>query len=65
MAPDIKKLYFRNDKGAGYEYKAFMKELTTFVQMGKNKNDDAPDSLAMLFDVLGGGISIKIGKRTF
>ena len=25
-----------------------MKELTSFMQTGKNKHDDAPDSLAML-----------------
>ena len=29
-----------------------MNELTTFVQTGKNKHDDAPDSLGMLVDFM-------------
>ena len=32
-----------------------MLELTTFVQEGKNKHDDAPDSLAGLVNLLHGG----------
>jgi hypothetical protein len=34
-APDIKKFYFLDDKHQSKEYRAFMKELTTFVQNGK------------------------------
>lgn len=52
VAPDIKKLYFRDSKHSDTEYKAFMKELTSFVMTGKNKHDDAPDSLAMLINLL-------------
>jgi len=47
-APDIKTYYFLDKKHRSKEYAAFMKELTSFVQTGKNKHDDAPDSLAML-----------------
>ena len=47
-APDIKKFYFLDKKHRNKEYAAFMKELTSFVQTGKNKHDDAPDSLALL-----------------
>lgn len=65
-APDIKKIYFLDKKYQSQEYKAFMKELTTFVQTGKNKHDDAPDSLAMLVKFLeDSGCSVKIFKRNF
>ena len=47
-APDIKRFYFLDKKHRTKEYQAFMKDLTGFMQTGKNKNDDAPDSLAML-----------------
>lgn len=65
-APDIKQFYFIDDKHSSTEYKAFMRELTTFVVTGKNKNDDAPDSLAMLSDFLTYGRgSVEIIKRPF
>lgn len=51
-APDIKKYYFLDRKHRSKEYEAFMKELTSFIQTGKNKNDDAADSMAMLADVI-------------
>ena len=51
-APDIKKFYFLADKYQTREYRAFMKEVTMFVQTGKNLHDDAPDSLAMLAEEL-------------
>lgn len=38
-APDIKRFYFLDDKHQSKEYKAAMKELTTFVQTGKNPHD--------------------------
>ncbi len=65
-APDIKKLYFLDKKHQSKEYASFMKELTTFMQTGKNKHDDAADSLAMLTVLLehpGGGVEIV--KRPF
>ena len=51
-APDIKKFYFIDDAHRSKEYRAFMNEVTLFVQTGKNKHDDAPDSLAMLVEFL-------------
>ncbi|MDO4572422.1 MAG: phage terminase large subunit [Clostridia bacterium] len=47
-APEIKRFYFLDDRHRTQEYRKFMNELTTFVQIGKNPHDDAPDSLAML-----------------
>lgn len=47
-SPDIKKFIFLDKKHRSKEYNAFMRELTSFMQTGKNKHDDAPDSLAML-----------------
>jgi len=52
-SPDIKKFIFLDKKHRSKEYAAFMKELTSFVQTGKNKHDDAPDSLAMLATMIG------------
>lgn len=49
-APDIKKMYFRNDKERGAEYGKFLEDLFRFNQNGKNIHDDAPDSLAQLCD---------------
>jgi hypothetical protein len=65
VAPEIKKMYFRSEKCRDKEYKGFMRELTTFVQGGKNKHDDAPDSLAGLVNLLHGGVRVVIEKRTF
>lgn len=65
-SPDIKTLYFLDKKHRSREYSEFMKELTSFMQTGKNKNDDAPDSLAMLTVLLEhGGGSVEIIKRPF
>ncbi len=70
-SPDIKRFYFlkegKDENGKPYrsqEYQAFMNELTTFSQTGKNPHDDAPDSLAMLADeLLHGSARVEIGKR--
>lgn len=48
--PEIKQFYFLAEKYQSPEYSAFMKELTTFSQTGKNPHDDAADSLAMAAD---------------
>lgn len=55
FSPDIKRFYFLADKYRSREYRAFMRELTTFVQTGNNLHDDACDSLAMLADELAHG----------
>lgn len=64
FSPDIKRFYFLDEKHRSQEYQAFMDELTMFSQTGKNKNDDAPDSLAMAADELfHGSARVEIGKR--
>ena len=65
-APDIaKNFYFLDTKHQSKEYKDFMRELTTFSQMKKNKHDDAPDSLAMLNTLKTATPSVQIIKRPF
>lgn len=45
---DIKKFYFHSRRTQTQEYKAFMRNLTNYALNINNKNEDAPDSLAML-----------------
>lgn len=66
FAPEIKKFYFRDERHRDKEYNAFMNELTMFVQTGKNKHDDAPDSLGMLVDFMQNGTAtLTFMKRPF
>ena len=66
FAPDIKRLYFLDDKNRSSEYEKFMRELTLFTVSGKNLHDDAADSLAMLVDFLTAGVKIvSVAKRLF
>lgn len=66
FAPDIKTFYFLDDKHRSKEYRAFMNEVTTFVQTGKNPHDDACDSLAMLADeIFHGGTKAEVFQRPF
>lgn len=66
-APDIKKFYFRDYHNRNKQYQKAMEELCTFVQIGKNLHDDAPDSLAMLAEELVTGYlkPVKFTKRLF
>ena len=65
VAPDIKRLYFIDDKHASKEYKAFMREVTTFTQNGKVKHDDAPDSLAQLIVFKNNGLgTVEVFSRS-
>lgn len=66
FAPEIKKFYFIDDTHRTGEYRAFMNELTMFVQTGKNPHDDAPDSLAMLAEfIFNGSARLTFMKRPF
>jgi predicted phage terminase large subunit-like protein len=66
FAPDIKRLYFLDDKHRSSEYEKFMRELTMFTVSGKNLHDDAPDSLAMLVDfITTGNKVVTVAKRPF
>lgn len=65
-APDIKKFYFLDKKHRTKEYNAFMKELTSFMQTGKNKHDDAADSLAILSTLIAHPVGlVEVFKRPF
>ncbi len=45
----IKQNYlFRSDYAPGSDYDRFMRSLCNYMKMGKNKHDDAPDSITML-----------------
>ena len=64
FSPDIKKFYFIDEKNRSKEYQAFMEELCTFSQTGKNPHDDAADSLSMLADELyHGSARVEVCKR--
>lgn len=66
FAPDIKRFYFLADRYRSKEYREFMREVTTFVQTGKNPHDDACDSLAMAADEIyhGNGV-VEVFRRPF
>lgn len=65
-APDIRRLHFLDKKHRSAEYSAFMKELTSFMQNGKSKHDDAPDSLAMLTVLMERPLGeVEVFKRPF
>lgn len=66
FAPDIKRFYFLADRYRSKEYREFMREVTTFVQTGKNQHDDACDSLAMAADeIYHGSGMVEVFKRPF
>jgi predicted phage terminase large subunit-like protein len=65
-APDIKRMYFLDEKHRDSQYEKFMRELTLFTVSGKNLHDDAADGLAMLVDFLANGVKIvSVAKRLF
>lgn len=53
-APDIKNFYYRDPSlySPRDEYGQFMQNLTTFLQTGSSRNDDAPDSLAKMASMM-------------
>ena len=53
-APDIRQLYFVETSHRTKEYSKFFQWLLKFKTEGKNKHDDAPDSLAQLCDMIYG-----------
>lgn len=50
-APEIREFYFLEQGKRSKEYSQFMQNLYSFKIMGKNKNDDAPDSMAQLVEM--------------
>lgn len=51
-SPEIREFYFRDTAHRNNEYAQFMRNLHSFTMTGKNKHDDAPDSLAGLCDMI-------------
>ena len=53
-APDIREFYYKDPSlySAKSDYGRFMTNLTTFLETGSSENDDAPDSLAMLANMI-------------
>ncbi|MDY4772100.1 MAG: hypothetical protein SO267_15545 [Lachnospiraceae bacterium] len=68
-AQAIRNFYFRDSGYQNIEYRKFMNNVYSFTINGKNKNDDAPDSLASLavFIAKGSGTSaeVKVMRRLF
>lgn len=54
-APEIREFHYLDNGRRHKEYQLFMNNLYAFKIVGKNKNDDAPDSMAMLSEVRGRG----------
>lgn len=64
FSPEIRRFYFLDEQHRNKEYRAFMQEVTTFVQTGKNLHDDACDSLAMMADeIYHGANRVEIFKK--
>lgn len=66
-APDIREHFvFRESGKRTKEYEAFMQNVFSFKMFAKNKNDDAPDSLAMAVSMsFGLNDGVQIFKRWF
>ena len=66
-APDIRDNFIFRDSGCrSKEYQAFIENVFAFKIAGKNKHDDAPDSLAMLSDMIfRQNQKVEVFRRTF
>lgn len=66
-APEIREMYYIESGKRSKEYELFMQNVFSFSITGKNKHDDAPDSLAQAVDMIRGVKTavIEIGNRTF
>lgn len=53
-APEIREMFFLQSDFRSKEYQKFMQNVFSFKLNGKNKHDDAPDSLGMLCDMRAG-----------
>lgn len=57
-APEIKEMFFLKDDFRSKEYQKFMQNVFSFKLNGKNKHDDAPDSLGQLCDMRAGSYAV-------
>lgn len=56
----IREFYYREEGCRTTEYRKFMNNLYSFTMVGRNKNDDAPDSLSQLVDFIDKGATCTI-----
>lgn len=66
-APEIREFYFLEDGKRSKDYSLAMTNLYSFKITGKNKNDDAPDSLSQVCEMISSSAhrKIEIFKRPF
>lgn len=65
-APDIREMMiFRESGKRSREYSLFMQNVFSYKMFAKNKNDDAPDSLAMAIGMVKNNTHTEIFKRFF
>lgn len=65
-APEIRNFYFLEKGKRSAEYNKFMENLCTFTITGKNKHDDAPDSLSQGCDMMNAvTVKVEISARKF
>lgn len=65
-APDIREMMiFRESGKRSREYSLFMQNVFSYKMFAKNKNDDAPDSLAMAIGMVKNNTHAEIFKRFF
>ena len=66
-APDIREMMiFRETGKRSKEYSLFMQNVFSYKMLGKNKNDDAPDSLTMAVSMVRNPVSkCEVFKRVF
>lgn len=66
-APNIREnMIFRESGKRSKPYELFMQNVYSFKMFGKNKHDDAPDSLAMAIDMAFGRMQVaRVFKRPF
>lgn len=66
-APDIREnMIFRESGKRSKAYSLFMQNIFSYKMFAKNKNDDAPDSLAMAMDMVRGStMRTQVFKRLF
>lgn len=65
-APEIREMFFLQSDFRSKEYQKFMQNVFSFKLNGKNKHDDAPDSLGMLCDMRMGSYAVcKVMQRPF
>jgi len=66
-APDIReRMIFRESGKRSKEYNLFMQNVFSYKITGKNKNDDAPDSLSMAIDMVDNPYrKVEVIKRPF